>query len=547
MKKKLFLFLAFISIFLNGIAQYKEVPVRMKTITTPFIEKYYPGQLIRIADTAHIWQLTHNTLAGQSMKTVFDSGWYIQVDFPLSSVYDTLPKYIVSIQSDENQTAVKYPREALLSGVQVVADTAGWDTLCTGLTVYSLYDNTMWEHRPRYDDLGNQIGCEWVDVSTRPIIPNPSVWTSTNDEVQFKNITGIKPLLPVMFDTTGQEWRIKLDTNTHVATKYYVDSIFLRKLDTINNPWQFRDNFVTLRHINDSVGIGTDIPTAKFESTEDIIVSGIRFGNGGNKYQNAGINIVIGNNSLNTSSIGSENIAIGHNCLTNYGAYWNTAIGNNVLGKNTSYGWGNTGIGYNALRDNTEGLENTAIGSYAMVWNTKGKRNFALGARALPSNILGDNNVALGYEAGNSTVGSNGIYIGYGSGYYETGSNKLYIHNQPSDSLSATFYADMKDTRIGETPRIRLNGEVMIKEAPVVPGNAAYALTVQDITPGVSRIVQQEIGDCPETVAEVLSDTTSIGKSIGSIQLRITASDTSAWMVIRTSGSKTARWKKLTP
>jgi len=48
-------------------------------------------------------------------------------------------------------------------------------------------------------------------------------------------------------------------------------------------------------------------------------------------------------------------------------------------------------------------------------------------------------------------------------------------------------------------------------------------------------------------VTVTTSDTTSIGYAVGTIQMRITASDTSAWLLIRTNGSITARWKKLTP
>ena len=48
----------------------------------------------------------------------------------------------------------------------VVSDTTGLDPLCEGLTIYSLADSTMWQHRPIIDTVsssptyGDTIGCE---------------------------------------------------------------------------------------------------------------------------------------------------------------------------------------------------------------------------------------------------------------------------------------------------------------------------------------------------------------------------------------------------
>src|SRR5439155_2260568 len=74
-----------------------------------------------------------------------------------------------------------------------------------------------------------------------------------------------------------------------------------------------------------------------------------------------------------------------------------TAEGNGALANNT--GEGNTGLGFQALFNNTSGQYNTASGTQALFNNTTGGQNTAAGLNALYSNTTGSFNVAVGYEA----------------------------------------------------------------------------------------------------------------------------------------------------
>jgi trimeric autotransporter adhesin len=79
-----------------------------------------------------------------------------------------------------------------------------------------------------------------------------------------------------------------------------------------------------------------------------------------------------------------------------------------VLFNNTT-GFGNVGIGFDALVDNTTGNDNAASGAYSLYSNTIGSSNSASGIRALYSNTEGSYNTASGQDAllSNTTGGNN--------------------------------------------------------------------------------------------------------------------------------------------
>lgn len=68
--------LLFILLSSQVFSQIKETTLRMDTKTTPFLEKYYPKQLVRVADDTLLYALTHETKVGMCMQSVFDSGWF---------------------------------------------------------------------------------------------------------------------------------------------------------------------------------------------------------------------------------------------------------------------------------------------------------------------------------------------------------------------------------------------------------------------------------------------------------------------------------------
>lgn len=125
----------------------------------------------------------------------------------------------------------------------------------------------------------------------------------------------------------------------------------------------------------------------------------------------------------------------GHNSAVGFGALYfneegshNTAVGSYALLFNIGYqegsykgGFGNTAVGYGALRDNAgdvpyNGSVNTAVGLDALGSNVTGTGNTASGGSALNSNTTGDLNTAVGAGAGQFwTTGSDNIALGSGA------------------------------------------------------------------------------------------------------------------------------------
>ena len=60
----------------------RENIVRIKTVNEAFKEAYPVGQLIRLADSAHLYALTTKVNIGQTMQMVFDNGWYREINKP---------------------------------------------------------------------------------------------------------------------------------------------------------------------------------------------------------------------------------------------------------------------------------------------------------------------------------------------------------------------------------------------------------------------------------------------------------------------------------
>ncbi len=117
---------------------------------------------------------------------------------------------------------------------------------------------------------------------------------------------------------------------------------------------------------------------------------------------------------------------------------------------------GNIGIGFEALKSNTTGLENTAIG-YQVLFNNEGDRNTATGSYALYNNEVGIRNTATGFGALYNTLGSGNVALGYEAGLNETGDNTLYISN--SDTSTPLIYGEF------DNQKLTLNGKTTVKES----------------------------------------------------------------------------------
>jgi hypothetical protein len=192
------------------------------------------------------------------------------------------------------------------------------------------------------------------------------------------------------------------------------------------------------------VGSKTFSGTTTFNS--DIVVDGINIGTGAN---NSGTtNTAIGVNALNSSSVLTNNVAVGYeslytglnaamnntavgstagrsvstgndNSFIGYRAGYNTTTGlrNTAIGSNALYsantGYSNEAFGYRALYSNTAGYGNSAMGDSTLSLNTTGYYNVGIGHQAISSNTTGNNNIGLGYlSLGSNTTGNQNIGIG---------------------------------------------------------------------------------------------------------------------------------------
>jgi len=139
------------------------------------------------------------------------------------------------------------------------------------------------------------------------------------------------------------------------------------------------------------VGIGTDTPQQKLDVNGNLnIAAGSGF-----YINNERIIYGVNNNFFAGSGSGTSNIAGEPNSGAGDS---NTGIGAQALHNNTT-GYGNTASGYLALFSNTTGIANTASGDGSLYANTIGESNVSSGVNSLESNTVGNFNVAVGRYA----------------------------------------------------------------------------------------------------------------------------------------------------
>ena len=162
-----------------------------------------------------------------------------------------------------------------------------------------------------------------------------------------------------------------------------------------------------------------------------------------------GNNAALGQGALGSNTTGWNNTAVGQSALSaNTWASNNTAVGESALGGNTT-GNSNVGVGQNSVSTVSTGSNNVGVGNNIMsnagggaasnntaigvnaLQNTTGNNNTGLGYQALQNNTSGTDNTIIGYNTGGSiTSGSNNILIGSGTdGPSANASNSLNIGN----------------------------------------------------------------------------------------------------------------------
>ena len=187
------------------------------------------------------------------------------------------------------------------------------------------------------------------------------------------------------------------------------------------------------------IGTTTDVGSklhiaGSFSSTNDGSINSAKIGRGlnaanlvfGNSLNlNNGINnIVVGDNSFNTSGSGFSNIAIGSLVLKSLtSGNSNIGIGNNSLGSISAQ---NNNIAVGISASHFAGGESVAIGNYS---GHGGFGNISVGFKSggyAAANIYGGYNVFLGYQSGTNFTGSYSVFIGGYDSSLST-SNNIFI------------------------------------------------------------------------------------------------------------------------
>jgi trimeric autotransporter adhesin len=115
-----------------------------------------------------------------------------------------------------------------------------------------------------------------------------------------------------------------------------------------------------------------------------------------------GPNVAVGQQALESNTVGSANTAVGYQALH---SFTTGPLGSEALGLCTAVGFqalanatgiANSAFGYQALLANTQGAANTAVGGFTLAHNNTGDSNTANGSGALFTNTTGSDNTAIG-------------------------------------------------------------------------------------------------------------------------------------------------------
>ena len=198
----------------------------------------------------------------------------------------------------------------------------------------------------------------------------------------------------------------------------------------------------------------------------DKLINGLRVGRGNN-------------NDVDSVAFGLDTLKV-----SLPSGLYNSAIGSNVLSKNTS-GYRNTGIGCYSLVENTTGVYNSALGINTLQKNTTGSRNIGVGT-SLSCNTTGQRNTGIGFNAGYANVtGSFNTYIGNSAGYDNGRGNYNVAIGYQTLSISNSEYLSAGSTQnlnrnifIGSTIQgaVGLNDTLAIDNKGATVTNAVNAL-----------------------------------------------------------------------
>lgn len=135
----------------------------------------------------------------------------------------------------------------------------------------------------------------------------------------------------------------------------------------------------------------------------------------------------------------------------------------------------NTFIGYFVGKQTTVGGRNIGMGRSALELNTTGNSNVALGYVALSNLITGSGNTAVGTFAGQNATGNDNVFLGYGAGANETGNSKLYICN--TGTSSPLIYGDFSSSILTINGKMGVGTTTPTQAKFVVSGSASNTLS----------------------------------------------------------------------
>jgi len=186
---------------------------------------------------------------------------------------------------------------------------------------------------------------------------------------------------------------------------------------------------------------------------------------------------------------GTSNTSGYHNTFIGAGAgqymvsgYHNVSIGtDNML--NATGGYDNVSVGTGALVYNTSGHDNTTSGAGSLQANTTGYNNVANGTYSLMANTTGSSNTAQGYYSLRYATNTIGITaIGYGAG---VGQTNISDYNSTQDTyMTFLGYEASRDNSIASSTAlinstaIGYNATVGASNAMILGGIGSYAVKV---------------------------------------------------------------------
>ena len=273
-----------------------------------------------------------------------------------------------------------------------------------------------------------------------------------------------------------------------------LDSNFATGITLGNTAIQLGNTVTTLNNMtfaNATVSSG-NVTVLNATVTNDASINGLTVGKGGGAVATTtalGVQVM----GINT---GANNTGVGYQALgNNTSGASNTGIGNSALNQNTTAS-NNTAVGYQAAYTSTTatgivavgwstlysntGNNNTAVGANvagtynsALYANTTGTENAAFGTSALVSNTTGTNNVAVGSRAlVANTTASNNTALGYQALSSATGANNVALGADAGGGVTTGVGNVFIGQRAGNSTYVATTGSYNIHIGAAAQGSA---------------------------------------------------------------------------